>query len=304
MGLSGMFKELALLAVKLTIVVTSVAAQAKSGCQSNCGDISIPYPFGYDCYNSSGRDTDLYFDMWIELSKFTLSHTKNKFTAIGCDTYAFVEGDVGHKYSTGCLTFCSDIVDVINGSCSGIGCCQTAIPKANGVRSYHVTLSSQNNHSQVLGFNPCSYGFVVEDGTYDFSVSDLYSNDFIDKEFPIILDWTIGNQTCEEAKKDPENYACKQNSYCENSENGPGYLCKCLDGFQGNPYLSGSHGCQDINECEIVNSCNQTCYNLPGSYNCSCRKRFEGDGWKNGTGCSRPVNNRSLVNIFLGLWII
>ncbi|XWS08039.1 hypothetical protein CRYUN_Cryun41cG0043200 [Craigia yunnanensis] len=333
MGLRCMFKELALFAVKLTIIATSVAAQAKPGCQSNCGDISIPYPFGtgntdcnismdffircdntlkppkaflttsniellnisldgylrihnwvgYACYNSSARRSSS-FAAWITLSKFPLSHTRNKFTAIGCDTYAFVGGSLGHKYSTGCFTFCNNISDVINGSCSGIGCCQTAIPK--GVRSYNLSFSSVDFHSDVLGFNPCSYGFVVEDGAYRFSISDLHVNNFT-KKFPIILDWTIGNQTCAEAKMVPENYACKQNSYCTDPENGPGYTCKCLDGFQGNPYLS--HGCQDINECDTLKPCNGTCYNVPGSYNCSCPEGYEGDGKKNGTGCSPKV---------------
>ncbi|XVF70807.1 hypothetical protein PTKIN_Ptkin11bG0191300 [Pterospermum kingtungense] len=329
MGLASMFKELALFAVMLTITATSVAAQAIPGCQSSCGDINIPYPFGtgsdcnitsnffitcdntsnppkaflttstievlnisldgylrtsslaaYDCYNSLGRTSS--YTTWIALSKFSLSYTRNKFTAIGCDTYAYVEGSVGQKYSTGCLTFCSDITVVINGSCSGIGCCQASIPK--GARSYDISFGSANRHSRILSFNPCSYAFFVEDGAYNFSASDLYSTNFWEREFPIILDWTIGNQNCTVAKRNQESYACKQNSYCEDPENGPGYLCKCLDGFQGNPYLS--HGCQDINECDTQKPCNGTCYNIPGSYTCTCPDGYEGDGRKNGTGCS------------------
>ncbi|XVE80801.1 hypothetical protein DITRI_Ditri15bG0009400 [Diplodiscus trichospermus] len=236
----------------------------------------------------------------MRLAKFPISYTKNKFTAVGCDTYAYVEGSGGHNYSTGCLTFCNDTADVINGSCSGIGCCQAAIPKE--ARSYDISFGTVNQHSNVLSFNPCSYGFVVEDGAYNFSVSDLYDDNFSDKKFPIILDWTIGYQTCQEAKNDPENYACKENSYCEDPENGTGYLCKCLDGFKGNPYLS--HGCQDVDECEILKPCSGICQNFPGSYNCSCREGFDGDGRKNGTGC-HPINNNksSPVNIFLAIGI-
>ncbi|KAE8666655.1 S-adenosyl-L-methionine-dependent methyltransferases superfamily protein [Hibiscus syriacus] len=333
-----MLKEIALFAVTLAVVAISVAAQAKAGCQSSCGNISIPYPFGtgntdcnisrnffircnttfnppkaflttseievvhisldgylrinksigYDCYNSTGRSS--YSDKWMNLAKFPISHTRNKFTAIGCDTYAYVQDNQGDTYSTGCLTFCNNIADVINGSCSGIGCCQTAIPK--GVKSYHVTFNSSNNHSKILGFNPCSYGFVLEDGAYNFSVSDLYSDDFRHKKLPMILDWTIGFQTCTEAKMDPQNYACKQNSACIDAENGPGYLCKCLDGFQGNPYLT--NGCQDIDECERRKPCSgsATCHNAAGSYSCSCPEGFEGDGWKNGTGCSLQAKPR------------
>ncbi|MBA0582442.1 hypothetical protein Gorai_024589 [Gossypium raimondii] len=333
MGFRCMFKVLALFAVTLTVTATSVAGQAKAGCQSNCGNISIPYPFGtgstdcniskrffircntsfnppkaflttsdievlhislngylriqysvgYDCYNSSG--SAYYFDAGFRLSKFLISHTRNKFTAIGCDTYAYVEGFTGRTYSTGCLSFCYDVADLVNGSCSGIGCCQTALPK--GVTDYELSFDSYWKHSKVLSFNPCSYGFAVEDGAYSFSVSDLSNINFSKRKFPIILDWTIGNRSCMEAKMDVDNYACKQNSDCVDPENGRGYLCKCLHGFQSNPYLS--YGCQDINECETLKPCSGTCHNLPGSYNCSCPKGFEGDGRKKGTGCNPKV---------------
>ncbi|TYI62111.1 hypothetical protein E1A91_D10G222200v1 [Gossypium mustelinum] len=304
MGFGGMFKQLAVFAVVVTIMATSVAAQAKPGCQSKCGNISIPYPFGtsngcyisrdffincdtsfnppkaflsdtglelqvlnispddgslriqnhrsvgYDCYNSSGptsSDTSVFLHR-----KFSISYSRNKFTAIGCDTIAYINGfsrpDSSNlvfkakNFSTGCLTFCGDVGDVINGSCSGIGCCQTAIPR--GMQAYLFNFTSLQSHSTVLRFNPCSYGFLVEDGVYTFSTSDLSNIDFNKRKYPLILDWTIGNQTCEEAKMDPKNYACKQNSACIDPESGPGYLCKCNDGFQGNPYLS--NGCQGI----------------------------------------------------------
>ncbi|KAK9004959.1 hypothetical protein V6N11_042409 [Hibiscus sabdariffa] len=332
MGLRCMFMELALFSLVLTIVATSVAAQAKPGCQTHCGNISIPYPFGtgsaadchindsffircdtssdppraflnttdievlhisvdgylrirypiaHDCYTSSGGgDTYLYTGFTLE--KFFISHTRNMFTAIGCDTYAYVEGFVGRMYSTGCMSFCYEEADVVNGSCLGIGCCQTALPK--GVTDYEISFDSYWNHSKVLSFNPCSYGFAVEDGVYNFSLSHFLDPDFGKKKFPIIHDWTIGNESCTEARMNPQNYACKENSACIVPENGRGYLCKCLHGFQGNPYLS--HGCQDINECETLKPCSRICNNLVGSYNCSCPEGFEGDGQREGTGCS------------------
>ncbi|KAB2063226.1 hypothetical protein ES319_A10G202300v1 [Gossypium barbadense] len=347
MGFGGMFKKLTVFAVMVTIMATSVAAQPKPGCQSHCGNIGIPYPFGtrkgcnigsdffincntsfnppkaflsdteievlnislddghlrvqydksigYDCYDSSGPTSQ--GSPFFGHRKFSISYSRNKFTAIGCDTIAYFWGFyMLSNYSSGCLTVCNNVSDVINGSCSGIGCCQTAIPR--GLQAYFFDFSSSRNHSSVLTFNPCSYVFIVEDGAYTFSTSDLSNLDFNKREYPLILDWTIGNQTCEEAKMDPKNYACKQNSACIDPESGPGYLCKCNHGFQGNPYLS--IGCQDINECETLKPCNEsgTCDNTLGSYNCSCPEGFEGDGQKNGTGCS-PKPRR--IGLSIGL---
>ncbi|XVF37027.1 hypothetical protein REPUB_Repub19eG0110200 [Reevesia pubescens] len=265
------------------------------------GQMRILAYASYDCYNTSG--TKNYGRFWeLRSGKFFINNSRNKFTAIGCDTYARVQGYSGQRYATGCLSLCDNISDVTNGSCSGIGCCQTAIPK--GVRSYDISVGSYENHTNVLLDNPCSYAFVAEESAYNFSNLDLRGFDLQNKEFPIILDWTIGNISCNEAKKDTKNFACKENSECVDSENtsDSGYIYKCSDGYEGNPYLS--NGCQDIDECETLNPCNGTCHNLLGSYNCSCLKGFAGDGWKNGTGCTRPAtNNKSPLNIILGIGI-
>ncbi|CAM0952666.1 unnamed protein product [Alopecurus aequalis] len=68
------------------------------------------------------------------------------------------------------------------------------------------------------------------------------------------------------------SYAClSENTVCVDSSNGPGYLCNCSSGYQGNPYLYG--GCTDVNECEQSPSpCpkSATCQNTVGEYQCSC----------------------------------
>lgn len=62
---------------------------------------------------------------------------------------------------------------------------------------------------------------------------------------------------------------------------GDRHQCRCNDGFEG---LSDDNDddpvCQDINECE-QNRChvNARCENVPGSFRCSCREGFIGDGF-------------------------
>ncbi|XVF39223.1 hypothetical protein PTKIN_Ptkin01aG0018400 [Pterospermum kingtungense] len=327
-------------AVKATV---DTAALAKSNCQSQCGDVTIPYPFGigddcnininfsitcnttfnppkpfygnievlnisldgqfriltkgtYVCYDQSGTSSSL---SWASLSipKFPINNTINKFTAIGCDTIAMVEGLDGPNYATDCVLVCTNTSDAINGSCSGIGCCQTNIPK--GARNYNITLDSGSNHTDILHQNPCSYAFVTEESAYNFSISDLGGYGFQDREFPVTLDWTIGDISCDKARKNSTSFECKEND-CIDSENG-GYLCKCFEGFDGNPYLSD--GCKDINERETKRPCVEVgrCENSPsGNYTCVCPKGYDGDGRINGTGCIRNEKRFPVLVVALG----
>ncbi|XP_057993748.1 wall-associated receptor kinase 2-like [Hevea brasiliensis] len=229
----------------------------------------------YDCYDKNGNQLS-YFEPWTTLSKFTLSFSRNMFIAVGCDSYAWVRDYWGDTYATGCLSICYTNDSVVNGSCSGIGCCQTSIPK--GVKNFNITVTSYNNHTRVMDFNPCSYAFVVEDGIYKFSTLDLVN--FQKEGFPVVLDWAIGNKNCKEARKNTTAYACKENSVCLDSDNQPGYLCNCSSGYKGNPYLA--NGCKEIDECEdpSLNKCISTanCLNIVGSYTCFCPKGYHGDG--------------------------
>ncbi|XP_021284122.1 wall-associated receptor kinase 2-like [Herrania umbratica] len=262
------------------------------------GRLQILATVARDCYKASGEPVIPRVPSWFPLSIFNVSNTRNKFTAIGCDTYAYLNGFVGNKsYSAGCMSLCDRIEDVVDGSCAGFGCCQIQIP--GGLKNIDVIAYSFTNHTKVSDFNLCSYAFVVEESQFEFS-SDLVRSIPEDYRFPVSLDWVVGNETCEEAEN-TLNFTCHR-SECYEPGIGLGYLCKCLDGYEGNPYLPD--GCQDIDECKILQPCHQNaeCYNSPGSFKCICSGGFEGDGKKNGTGCSfvHKTKGFPLVNVVLG----
>lgn len=206
------------------------------------GQMKVGSLMAYGCFDKKW----LPMDYQLYAPKFVISATRNKFVAVGCDTYAFIEGSEEKNYFTGCTAMCDKIDRVENGTCSGIGCCQMSFPK--GVKGFRLSVHTYGNHTLVKDFNNCGYAFVIEQGSYHFSSSDLMGlRKRINDYFPVGLDWSVGNLTCEEAQKnDSSAYACRAiNSECYNPSNGIGYNCKCLPGFQGNPYLV--NGCRGTN---------------------------------------------------------
>ncbi|CAI9761877.1 unnamed protein product [Fraxinus pennsylvanica] len=191
------------------------------------------------------------------------------------------------NFTIGCASQCYSTEAVLDGYCSGIGCCQTPVPKS--LKYYNSRVYSFKNHTGIVSFNPCSYAFLGEQERFTFrGVEDFLDTNFtkrIRKTVPIVLDWAISNRTCHEAQFSSD-YACRSNSSCVDADNGlGGYRCSCIKGFRGNPYLSP--GCEDIDECADPNSnnCEKICINTPGGFNCSCPHGYYGDGFKEGRGC-------------------
>ncbi|XP_010539154.1 PREDICTED: wall-associated receptor kinase 2-like [Tarenaya hassleriana] len=243
--------------------------------------------------NNCNTNTTLLHRFEFFLASFTLSYTKNKFTAVGCDTYAYLTGTGDDDYSTGCMSVCNsdNAFQVQNGSCSGIGCCQIPIPRK--VNRFRILPRSFNNHSTVCNFNPCSYAFIVEDGFFNFWASrDLKDLGNV-TEFPVVLDWSIGNKTCDNVG---DTSLCSQNSKCVNSARGQGYTCQCLPGFDGNPYLHS--GCKDIDECGLgTHKCKKPefCKNAVGSFECLCPKGYVGNATLEGNGCTRKKSEWAII---------
>lgn len=143
------------------------------------------------------------------------------------------------QYVIGCQTESSPPKNLaaVEG-CTGVGCCQVALSSNIAYQQ----LSFGNNTSD----RHCGYAMVVEADKFKFRTAYLNTTTFWDEhngEVPTILNWAVGNKTCDVAKKDAASYACRSsNSECINSISGVGYLCNCSEGYKGNPYLLD--GCQ------------------------------------------------------------
>lgn len=219
----------------------------------------------------------------LEGTVFTFSDTRNKFTALGCNVVAMLlNGSTG--YSGGCASFCSSGNSIIDGSCSGVACCQAPVPK--GLKKLDLEFSNINITNSGIDYGPCGQAFIVEQNSYVFSLPDLnYTVDTKPQYRHVVLEWSVNGSSCEEAKLSG-SYACAENAYCYNSSNGIGYRCNCSSGFEGNPYLQGPNGCTDINECITRNPCTNRCSNTIGGFQCTCPAGMSGDGLKEGSGCN------------------
>ncbi|TVU15211.1 hypothetical protein EJB05_38719, partial [Eragrostis curvula] len=233
------------------------------------------------CYNSSGQMEFGGFGSFnLSTTPYRFSDVLNKFTVIGCYTLGYIFDSDRTGYESGCVSTCRSLSDIRDGSCSGIGCCQTTIPR--GLDYYGVNFDSGfdrvYNTSQIWRFSRCSYAMLIEAAAFNFSTTYIGTTKLNDTDFggvPAVFDWAVINGTvsCEVARRNESgNYACvSRNSECLDSGNGPGYFCNCSRGYEGNPYLQD--GCKDVNECSQQNPCPSggICHNTIGGYRCSCQ---------------------------------
>ncbi|KAK6145499.1 hypothetical protein DH2020_022319 [Rehmannia glutinosa] len=353
--------------------LAGAANVAKPGCQTTCGNLTVPYPFGIglnsgcsigpwfdvNCDNSSKpyirtgnleivelSNGQLRINNWVAARCYAQNGTitrqnpvainftstpysfsdSNRFTVVGCDDVAVIVGSSGRNFTSGCLSLCSQSSDLMDGFCTGIGCCQTPIPK--GLKTFSSALGSLNNHTRIHSFDPCGYAFVGDQERFRFRTSDLLDTSFQNRtvqNVPIVVDWAIGDGTCDQ-EKESGDFACRENSVCVDSDTGlGGYNCNCSEGYEGNPYLSpgctealsketcklpktqdkkktGSVALKNINECETRNPCDEhgICTNTLGSYNCSCKEGYDGDGRIGGLGCIAVNSQFPVIKFAIG----
>ncbi|KAA8517765.1 hypothetical protein F0562_015230 [Nyssa sinensis] len=285
----------------------------KPGCQLQCGNLTVPYPFGIGL--GSGCSIDSWFDIncntsynppkpflgsievldisetQLRIKNVVASKCYNQSGALTQDNNAWTDlvsspytfSDTANKFT---VVGCDDLA-LITGS------------KGRNFSSGCVSLCSKSQ--DVLD----GYSFLGEQDSFTFrGASDFSDPTFLNRTLDsvrVVLDWVIGNQSCIEAQNS-NTLACQQNSSCIDSDSfDGGYRCSCNKGYGGNPYLGP--GCQDINECADPNNnpCNGTCINTPGSFNCSCAHGYFGDGRKDGRGCIAESSQFPVIKFSLGL---
>ncbi|KAJ0026438.1 hypothetical protein Pint_07542 [Pistacia integerrima] len=284
-------------------IITSAQASTKPNCQSSCGNVNIPFPFGIgpDCYIdhwfaidcnsavpilssvnlevlelslngtmrvnhpvfSSCKDTLASINVNLAESPFVFSEARNRFTGVGCNNFAFMSSTV--SVIGGCLSVCGENSTTIGeNSCYGIECCQTSIPSSLQIFNASIRgINDEADDQQV-----CKYAFLVEQQWFE---TNLKSPQDVQKykHVPVVVEWGIQDFSFNlYARNKSTSY--NSTSSCEISSNATSTTpfqniqCKCSNGFEGNPYLLEGY----IDECNTPVCGTMDCQNLEGSFVC------------------------------------
>ncbi|KAJ1275747.1 hypothetical protein BS78_05G159900 [Paspalum vaginatum] len=242
---------------------------------------------------------------------YVVSEQLNQLVLTGCNAQATLLGD-SSNIITGCSSFCSitdkwagAVASSPVGACSGIGCCQTPIP----IGRPNYTVQFMYLDTELTSLRPTAVR-VAERGWFDTVATQMLNASAADSvvrtPVPVVLEWALASTLIDpgdvngsntsSCPMDAARSACRSSHSTCHSVAGnyrTGYVCQCQRGYDGNPYLAGDGGCQDINECAIPETCFGACTNTDGGFECRCPRGARGNPFVEG-GC---------VKTFLGLGI-
>jgi len=189
-----------------------------------------------------------------------LSAERNSFVLVGCGFQAAAraaatplrQGAAAATFGS-CAPSCpaaDEQQKLRRGSCHGVGCCESPIP--TGLKSFRIRFSwpEQNATARPPWVAPGASALTVEqewwrdrDNVFAVKMSLLSSGNAAGLVIPAVLDWTLNKSSCAAAAKRSDFGCVSKNSECLNSTSSAyGYVCRCGDGYDGNPYVSD--GCQ------------------------------------------------------------
>ncbi|KAB1227967.1 Wall-associated receptor kinase 2 [Morella rubra] len=186
------------------------------------GQLDILMYTANDCYNETGSQSSNQ-PYLTTADIFTISNTQNKFVAVGCDTNAFLYATRNSKsFYLGCVSSCQSISDVINGSCSGIGCCEFGTMKLPMVLDWAIGNDTckyaQTKSGYVCGGNSTCYDSDNGNG-YRCRCNDGYDGN------PYLHDGCQDIDECNPLRP------CKDtNQICTNLAGS--YSCSCREGYE------------------------------------------------------------------------
>ncbi|XP_044416185.1 wall-associated receptor kinase 2-like [Triticum aestivum] len=272
------------------------------GCDTSCGDVSVPYPFGMGpsrCYRPG--------------FKLTCDNDGSKppRLLLGDGSAGTFEVD-RISLDNSWMRVVSHGLQAIN--MSGRSGRWSLGETAGGVmyflrpRSNEFILTGCNVQAMLLRKGNLENNLkVVMKFTYKNSSNWRRKADQL--RVPVVLQWAVAHDVpvYNFSRKCPydvkrsicksTNSKCKDDKYCKDRG---AYSCQCKKGYEGNPYLTG--GCQDIKECEQKEKydCYGDCEELPGSFRCRCPAGTHGNYTLPG-GCVHKVRGNGNLRLIIGL---
>ncbi|GLT76743.1 hypothetical protein SLA2020_483840 [Shorea laevis] len=287
---------------------------ARENCPETCGDVSVPYPFGFDkpeCAKNDSFQLNCTQDGRLTISTVQIYNislengtiTVNISSAYECyDQNGLLYDNFSQSIDLNPWPF---TISPTDNKLTALGCDALALMSdseqnfGSGCVAFCNDRKDIVNDGSCTGFGCCQTPIPKNLKTLDISVTSVFNHSDVLNFTPCSYAFVLANSYnlseinfLDYPEKTPSPHvvlewvvgeedcqaSCGPQSDCTFSETGGGYRCKCQPGYSGNPYLP--QGCQDIDECkDQKNPCQAgTCRNTFGNYTCDCPLGMRGDG--------------------------